>query len=58
MHNLYPDENFSDLMEKASKCYARMNNFYRSNREKIDGETVKNDIDESTVEQLKALGYM
>ena len=58
MHNLYPDESFSDLMEKAPKYYARMNDFYRSNREKIDGETAENNIDESTIEQLKALGYM
>ena len=58
-HNLYlGDESFSDLMEKGSKYYARMNDFYRSNREKIDGKTAENDIDESTIEQLKALGYM
>ena len=58
MHNLYPDNSFSDLMQKVSKYYARMNDFYRSNREKIDGEIAEIDIDESTVEQLKALGYM
>ena len=58
MHNLYPDNNFSDLMEKGSKYYARMNNFYRSHREKIDGAVDDGNIDESMVEQLKSLGYM
>ena len=59
MDNLYlKDDRFSDLMGKASKYYARMNDFYRSNREKIDGEIAEIDIDESTVEQLKSLGYM
>ena len=58
MHNLYPDDRFSDLMEKESKYYARMNDFYRSHREKIDGVVDDGNIDESMVEQLKSLGYM
>jgi len=58
VHNLYPDDSFSVLMEKGSKYYARMNNFYRSNREKIDGVVDDGNIDESMVDQLKSLGYM
>ena len=58
VHNLYPDDSFSDLMEKGSKYYARMNYFYQSNREKIDGNINDTRIDESMIEQLKSLGYM
>jgi arylsulfatase A-like enzyme len=59
MDNLYlKDDRFSDLMAKASKYYARMDDFYRSNREKIDGSVDDSNIDESMVEQLKSLGYM
>jgi len=58
MHNLYLDESFSDLMAKASKYYARMDDFYSSHREKIDGSVDDSNIDESMIEQLKSLGYM
>jgi len=59
MHNLYlKDDRFSDLMAKASNYYARMDDFYRSNRQKIDGDIDDAQIDESMVEQLKSLGYM
>ncbi len=58
MHNLYPDDSFSDLIEKGSKYYARMNDFYLSHREKIDGVVDDGNIDESMVEQLKSLGYL
>ena len=58
MHNLYPDDSFSDLIEKGSKYYARMNDFYLFHREKIDGVVDDGNIDESMVEQLKSLGYL
>ena len=59
MDNLYlKDDRFSDLMAKASKYYAGMDDFYRSHREKIDGSVDDSNIDESMIEQLKSLGYM
>ena len=56
--NLYPASGFSRLEEKASKYYARMDEFYRWNSQKIDGEVEEEDIDEAVIERLKSLGYM
>ncbi len=58
-NNLYPgDDNFSVLIEKAAKYYKRMDEFYNANREKIEGESHGNEMDEYAIEQLKSLGYM
>jgi len=59
MHNLYlKDDRFSDLMAKASKYYARMDDFYRSFKHRIDGDIDEDAIDDTMIEQLKSLGYM
>ncbi|MFX0195068.1 MAG: sulfatase [Candidatus Hodarchaeota archaeon] len=57
--NLFTDGgNCSYLMEKAFKYYRRMDGFYQSNRDKIDGDQDAEKIDESVIEHLKSLGYM
>jgi hypothetical protein len=56
--NLYPASRFSWIEEKASKYYVKMDKFYKQNRQKIEGEVAKADIEESVFEQLKTLGYM
>lgn len=58
LSNLYPDNRFSDLMEKAFKYYGRMDNFYTANRKKIDGDINFDQIDGSVIERLKSLGYI
>ena len=52
------DGGFTDLMEKASKYYERMDAFYRPCRQRIDGDVEDASIDKSMIEQLKSLGYM
>ncbi len=57
--NLYgKDNSFSDLMQKAVVYYENMNSFYLENKEKIDGNVDTDQIDRSTVEKLKSLGYL
>lgn len=59
INNLYPDNaRFLDLMEKASMFYDKMNDFYISNKNKIDGGINPELLDRSVIEQLKSLGYM
>lgn len=59
MDNLYlKDDRFSDLMAKASKYYARMDDFYRSFKHSIEGDVDEDAIDDTMIEQLKLLGYM
>ena len=57
--NLYAvEDRFADLMEKATRYYAKMDAFYKSCRHKIDGDVDDTSIDDSMIEQLKSLGYM
>lgn len=57
--NLYPDgDGFSDLLQKASKYYATMYEFYMANKQKIDGTVTTDPMDQSVIDQLKSMGYM
>jgi len=57
--NLYPNtEGFEDLIDKAPYYFDRMEKFYLSNREKIDGNIDNEEIDEAVASQLKSMGYM
>ncbi|OGL44906.1 MAG: hypothetical protein A2W05_06550 [Candidatus Schekmanbacteria bacterium RBG_16_38_10] len=56
--NLYPDKGFTDLFEKGSTYYKKMDTFYQANKDRIDGEIKDSEIDAAVVERLKSLGYM
>ena len=57
--NLYPDKgNFEDLIKKASTYFAGMEDFYLSNKNKIEGKIEDPEIDEAIASQLKSMGYM
>jgi len=58
-HNYYPeDDSFSELMQIASKYYQRMNEFYMSRKEDIDGEINGDKLDSFIRKRLESLGYM
>lgn len=59
LNNLYGfDNGASELKEKASIYYEKMDRFYMENREKFDGNIDPDRIDSSVAEKLKSLGYM
>ena len=57
--NLYPDDDrYAVLKEKAESHFKRMDDFYRHNKDKIDGRVDMGKVDPEVIERLKSLGYM